>query len=183
MTSITNPDTVFYRLNALDFDKDSDSHMRVVASSSNLRARNYDIAEADLLTSRGIAGKITPAIATTTAFVAGTICLELYKILQNKPITSFMNVFTNLALPLFTSMEPEPPTYHKTILKGEEWKWSQWDSIDVSQPTMTLQDLINWVETNYHVNVTMLSAGVTILFSEFMNRQRKEVLKLFLLHF
>jgi ubiquitin-activating enzyme E1 len=55
----------------IDFDKDIDAHMRVVAAASNLRARNYRIPEADLHTSRGIAGKITPAIATTTALVCG----------------------------------------------------------------------------------------------------------------
>jgi hypothetical protein len=56
---------------AVEFDKDKDAHMRVVAAVSNLRARNYGIPEADLHTSRGIAGKIVPAIATTTAMVTG----------------------------------------------------------------------------------------------------------------
>lgn len=58
-------------VSAIDFDKDIDSHMRVLAAASNLRARSYRIPEADLHKSRGIAGKITPAIATTTAFVTG----------------------------------------------------------------------------------------------------------------
>lgn len=163
-----------YRLNALEFEKDADSHMRVVASASNLRARNYSIKEEDLHTSRGIAGKITPAISTTTAFVAGSICMELFKILQDKPITAFRNVFTNLALPLFTSMEPEPPQFHKSMVNGKEWLWSQWDYVDVSKPTMTLKELIVWLEENYNVTLSMLSSGVTMLFSDFMNRQKKE---------
>lgn len=60
-----------FKVTPIDFDKDVDSQMRVVSAVSNLRARNYAIKEADLYTSRGIAGKITPAIATTTAMVTG----------------------------------------------------------------------------------------------------------------
>ena len=98
--------------------------MRVVAAVSNLRARNYNIPEADLHTSRGIAGKITPAIATTTAMVTAAICIELYKLLLDKPIEQLRNTFSNLALPLFTSAEPDPPK--KTIAKvnGKDWEWT-----------------------------------------------------------
>jgi ubiquitin-activating enzyme E1 len=113
------------QVSSIDFEKDHDSHMRVIASASNLRARNYKIPEADLHTSRGIAGKITPAIATTTALVTGAICMELYKLLLNKPASQLLNTFTNLAIPLFTSMEPEPPKITKSKIKGEEWKWTQ----------------------------------------------------------
>eukprot|EP01038_Epipyxis_sp_PR26KG_P008482 gene8482-11465_t len=114
-----------FKLQSVDFDKDVDNHMRVVAAVSNLRARNYRIPEADLHVSRGIAGKITPAIATTTALVTGIICIELYKILQNKPLNQLMNSFNNLALPLFTTMEPEPPKTTTSLIKGKEWKWTQ----------------------------------------------------------
>jgi ubiquitin-activating enzyme E1 len=62
----------FKSIQAVDFDKDVDAHMRVVASAGNLRARNYKIPEADMHRCRGIAGKIIPAIATTTAFVSGS---------------------------------------------------------------------------------------------------------------
>ena len=123
--SLPPPASISQRLRVFEFDKDTDAHMRVVAAVSNLRARNYRIPEADLHTSRGIAGNITPAIATTTALVTGAICMELYKILQNKPVTQLCNSFANLALPLFTSMEPEPPKSVKAVVKGSEWKWTQ----------------------------------------------------------
>ena len=38
----------------IDFDKDVDEHMRVIASCANLRARNYKIPEADFHTARYI---------------------------------------------------------------------------------------------------------------------------------
>lgn len=157
----------------MDFDKDIDAQMRVVAAVGNLRARNYRIPEADLHTSRGIAGKITPAISTTTALVTGAICLEIFKLLQDKPLEQLANSFINLALPLFTSMQPEPPKSTKCVIKGEEWSWTQWDCIDiVDKPTMTVSDLLNFLLDTYGLELSMLSSGVTILFSDFMDRKK-----------
>lgn len=164
-----------FQLKPIDFDKDIDAQMRVVMAASNLRARNYRIPEADLHTSRGIAGKITPAIATTTAMVTGAICLELYKILQDKAAKYLMNTFANLAIPLFTSMEPEPPKTTKAIIRGKEWLWTQWDCIDIKDPSMTVDGLISFLDEQYGVEMTMLSSGVTILFSDFMDRKKKQV--------
>jgi ubiquitin-activating enzyme E1 len=94
----------FGSVTAIDFDKDIDAHMRVVASTGNLRARNYRIPEADMHRARGIAGKIIPAIATTTAFVSGMSTLEMMKLIQNAPLDKYINSFTNLAVPLFTRL-------------------------------------------------------------------------------
>lgn len=68
----------------LQFEKDNDSnlHMDFVVAASNLRAANYKIPPADKLKSKLIAGKIQPAIATSTSIVAGLASLELYKIAQ-----------------------------------------------------------------------------------------------------
>lgn len=159
-------------LNVMEFDKDIDSHMRVVTACSNLRARNYTIPEADLYTSRGIAGRIIPAIATTTALVTGFICLEIYKILQKKPITAYSNTFTNLAISLFTSMEPEPPKVTVSMIKGVEWKWTSWDKIAVDYVGITLTGLLDFLSTEYALNLTMLSSGVSILYSDFMNKKK-----------
>ena len=40
---------------------------------------------------------------------AGLVCLELYKVVQRKPIEACRNTFANLALPLFSMAEPVPP--------------------------------------------------------------------------
>ena len=69
-----------YRLTSIEFEKDFDLHVELVTSASNLRARNYGIQSADKHKTKFVAGKIVPAIATTTSLVTGLVCLELYKV-------------------------------------------------------------------------------------------------------
>lgn len=52
-------------------DDDTNFHMDLITSLANLRARNYSIAEVDKLKAKFIAGRIIPAIATTTALACG----------------------------------------------------------------------------------------------------------------
>lgn len=87
-----------FKLTPIEFDKDIDEHMLFVTACSNLRALNYSIPTEDTHRSRAIAGRIIPAIATTTALVTGLICLEMYKIIgtPRKDLSEFFVISQGL---------------------------------------------------------------------------------------
>lgn len=86
-----------YRMVPVEFEKDDDTnfHMKFITAASNLRALNYGIKTADLHHTKQVAGKIIPAIATTTCLATGLVCLELYKVRSVSLPFSWKMEFTN----------------------------------------------------------------------------------------
>lgn len=167
-----------FRLQPIEFDKDLDDHMLFVTACSNLRALNYSIPTEDTHRSRAIAGRIIPAIATTTALVTGLICFEMYKIVgtprKELKIDAFKNGFVNLAIPFMTLSEPTAPAKTKAMLKGKEWEWTAWDSLDMNLGDITMGEFMNHFEKEYNLEISMLSYGVSILYSFFANKKKVE---------
>lgn len=71
--------------NTITFEKDLDSneHINFIYATSNLRAYNYRIKQTSHLEVKRIAGRIIPAIATTTAVISGLSCIEMYRYMLN----------------------------------------------------------------------------------------------------
>lgn len=187
-----------FQLDPVDFEKDDDTnhHIDFITSCSNLRACNYSIEPADRHKSKMIAGKIIPAIATTTAYVTGMICIELYKLVQlgvtdrdvkrddtawarpnsdvysdenvkkqAKILEKYKNGFANLALPFFAFSEPLPAP--KTEMGGGR-KWTLWDRFDVNEGRdVSLEEFLKIFEDRYGLEISMISCGVSMLYSSF----------------
>jgi len=62
-----------------EFDKDDVVAMRFVTAASNLRALTFNIPVQSMYETKGIAGNIIPAIATTNAIIAGLQVMEAIK--------------------------------------------------------------------------------------------------------
>ncbi|EIN10793.1 ubiquitin activating enzyme [Punctularia strigosozonata HHB-11173 SS5] len=161
-----------YRLTPAHFEKDDDSnhHIDFITAASNLRAMNYNINPADRHTTKQIAGKIIPAIATTTSLITGLVCLELYKVIDGKnKLEDYKNGFVNLALPFFGFSEPIAAKKSKY----GNIDWTLWDRFDFKGDP-TLQEIVDWFQKEHKLDVGMVSQGVSMLWSSFIGKKKSE---------
>lgn len=162
-----------YRLTPIQFEKDDDSnfHVDLITGLANMRARNYSIPEVDRFKAKLTAGKIIPAIATSTALATGLVGLEIYKTLEHKPVEDYRNSYVNLAIPLFAMSEPVPPKIIK--YKGLEWSlWDRW----ILEGDLTVQEVIAWFSER-GIEAYGISVGTSMLYSNFYPKHKERVHK------
>jgi len=158
----------FKTLLPVSFEKDDDgnAHIDFIAAASNLRALMYSIETTDRLQIKKIAGRIVPAIATTTAAIAGLVSIELIKVMKRAPIEHFKNAFLNLAIPLFVFSEPAAAV--KSVLSNGT-SYSIWDRWEVhGNRTTTIQQVINKLQTDHGLKTSLIVHGVKMVYVPIM---------------
>jgi len=158
------------KINPEKFEKDVDTnnHVFFINLCSNLRAQNYRIPISDEQQTKMIAGKIVPAIASTTAIVTGFACMQLLTLLNSDDLSFVKNCYINPSLNLYAVNNPadvilmEDQEYNPlldgptiAVPKG----WNVWDIIDIKGP-MTCQEFIDYFKKKYNVNVLGIASNL-----------------------
>uniref|UniRef100_A0A5F8A110 Ubiquitin-like modifier-activating enzyme 6 n=1 Tax=Macaca mulatta TaxID=9544 RepID=A0A5F8A110_MACMU len=159
----------------LSFEKDDDhnGHIDFITAASNLRAKMYSIEPADRFKTKRVAGKIIPAIATTTATVSGLVALEMIKVTGGYPFEAYKNCFLNLAIPIIVFTETSE--VRKTKIRNEI-SFTIWDRWTVhGKEDFTLLDFINAVKEKYGIEPTMVVQGVKMLYVPVMPGHAKRL--------
>ena len=167
------PVQVVGQITELEFEKDDDTNFHIdwITACSNLRATNYGIEPAGRNQTKVIAGNIIPAIATTTAMIAGFVCLELCKVAQNKPIEAFKSRYLNLATNQHSAFEPLE--CKKQEVGEKPYEFTFWDCLEVSGSDITLQELFDELEeqTGLEIeNVTLMPSK--LIFDVFLTKKK-----------
>lgn len=169
-------DVTNLKLKAADFEKDDakNHHIDVITSATNLRAWNYKIPETTAAKCRMIAGRIIPAIATTTACITGFIGLEIFKQCRGVDVGAYRMTSLNLAVNSITmELLPDPiKTVSKKDAAGFETKavpegYTTWDFIDIDEPDLTLGEFIDHFKKKHHgCTLTLLGSGEKVYYND-----------------
>jgi ubiquitin-activating enzyme E1 len=164
-----------YKFREIEFEKDDDSngHIKFITACSNLRAENYTIKPVSEFETKGIAGKIIPALATTTSIVSGLVAIELYKIINSSEykIEKFKNTFVGLGVCFMGASEPITCKNKKV----GELDINIWTNIKYND--MILEEFIKKIHRDYKVKIEQIMYNDKSIYSCFMNtNKRNEVL-------
>jgi ubiquitin-activating enzyme E1 len=152
-------------LNPIEFEKDNDNnwHVAWITCASNNRALNYSIPTISKYETKGIAGKIIPAVATTTSTVVGLISIELLKYLNNIDVTKYRSWFLNMADN--TAVYSEPLSMPEITINNN--KFNGWTKFKYNKNT-SLNNFIKYYNNIFKMNIDMILYGSTIIFADFM---------------
>jgi len=113
---------------------------------------------------KGIAGKIIPAIATTTAVVAGLATLEFLKLFgEHNEIERYRDTFVNLALPFISFSDPIAAPV--TEINGK--KYTLWDTIKVEKDK-TLRAFVDELSNIFGKKVDSVFYGDSIVYASYL---------------
>lgn len=152
----------------IEFEKDDDElkHVDWITHSANMRNIQYYIPQTNIYETRKIAGKIIPAMITTTSMISGFQILEYIRICKlyfnsthepsnpsNSDIDLYKNKFVNLNINYYDSTSPIPvPIYQvggKNISLWTNYKVNGFDT----------KNIIEQIESQANSKVDYMTCG------------------------
>lgn len=154
-----------------EFEKDDDTnyHIKWITSASNCRAELYNIQTVDEFTTKGIAGKIIPAVATTTSLTVGLICLEVLKYVKGcRKISDYKSYFVNLSDNTFIGAEP---IECKKIKLGEK-EYNKWHKFDYKLTNnITIGNFITYYNDLLDIEISAICCGNSMIYSDIFGKE------------
>ena len=143
-----------------DFEKDDDTnfHIDFLTVATNARAWNYNIKQSKRHEVKVTAGKIIPAMATTTSAICGMVDIEFCKLVlglqHSLGSAPFLNCNFDLAVPTFNAFRPFDANRYESPLG----QFCPWDFMEVRETDApTLEALLHFLAQSYGKGVKKVS--------------------------
>ena len=148
-----------------EFEKDDDLnwHIAWINAASNCRALNYSINITSKFETKGIAGKIIPAVATTTSTIVGLICMDLLKYYNDCELEDYKSWFVNMADNTSVCAEPIEAPKIKVGNRLEN-SWTKY----VYNKNTTFDELIKNYEELWNIKINMILQDSKMIYASFM---------------
>ena len=173
-----------FTFNIEEFEKDQDSnnHIEFINIISNIRAIIYNIEPIEFLKCKLIAGKIVPALSTTTTLITSIMIMEMIKYVTNTVEPSikikYNDIFINSGINFYIQSDPQKS---KKIISGQysdlygskikaiPESFSIWDTIRIigKKGIFSINDLIENLKDEYSIEIDMLNINDSILYSKY----------------
>lgn len=149
-----------------EFEKDNDQnqHIDFMWAMSNIRASNYKLEPMDWMTVKIKAGRIIPALATTTAAIAGLQTIELVKLLNGVELQHTKNAFLNLAIPYAQLTEPGAVPKVNLAPGLSSTIWDRWEVNLKTHQLHSLAQLFSYLHKTYGLSPMDVFLGTKPLF-------------------
>jgi ubiquitin-activating enzyme E1 len=163
-------------------DDDSNNHIDILTIISNIRGSTYNIEETNNLNCKLIAGKVVPALSTTTTLVTALSLMEMLKYLHNSCNNihiDYKDTFINSAINLYLQSEPQKSSkiitgsYNQLMgckIKAIPESFTSWDLIKLNRKKDGIQDindLLQYMKDEYNIDINMLLCKNIILYNSF----------------
>lgn len=167
-------------------DDDTNNHINIISIIANIRANIYNIKEITNLDCKLIAGKIVPALSTTTTLVTGLSIMEIIKYIYNyyyldykKENLEYKDTYINSAFNLYLQSESQKATKIITgnynnlmgcVVKAIPEAFTNWDFIKLGRKKNNIENINNlivYLNKKYNIEINMLLCEDIILYNSF----------------